>query len=69
MTNHERARLAQLPEYATIRQVADFALVNEQTVRRWIRGGQLRAFRLGARAVRIDRESVAGLFREVGAAP
>jgi excisionase family DNA binding protein len=69
MNDHERARLALLPEYLTIRQVADFALVNEQTVRRWIRGGQLRAFRLGARAVRIDRDSIAGLFREVSAAP
>jgi excisionase family DNA binding protein len=69
MNNHERALTAQLPEYLTIRQVADFALVNEQTVRRWIRGGQLRAFRLGERAVRIDRESVTGLFRELGVAP
>jgi len=69
MNDHERALSAQLPEYLTIRQVADFALVNEQTVRRWIRGGQLRAFRLGARTVRIDRESVAGLFRELGVTP
>jgi excisionase family DNA binding protein len=66
MNDHERA-LEALPENPTIRQVADFAQTHEQTVRRWIKTGQLRAFHVGTRAVRVDRASVAAMFHEIAA--
>ncbi len=66
MNDHERA-LAALPEYPTIRQVAAVAQTHEQTVRRWIKTGQLKAFHVGTRSVRIDRASVAALFQEIAA--
>lgn len=34
-------------QYRTVREVADLLQVNEATVRRWIKGGELRAIDIG----------------------
>lgn len=50
--------LAALPSRPTIHQVAVALGVSDPTVRRRVDDGSLRAFRLGPRAIRIDKDSV-----------
>jgi excisionase family DNA binding protein len=47
-------------------QVADEAGVCVRTIRRYIASGDLKAFRLGPRAIRIDSDDLAALLRPVG---
>ena len=46
-------RGAQLDEFLTIAEVAECLKVDERTVRRWIKSGQLRAHKIGG-CVRIS---------------
>jgi excisionase family DNA binding protein len=55
-----------LPARPTIKQAAEYANVNEKTVRRWISSGRLKAYRYGSRLIRIDRESLLKLARPIG---
>lgn len=48
-------------DYPTIADVARDFHCSDQTVRRWIREGKLRAYRFGPRRVLIDPVSVAAL--------
>lgn len=47
-----------LGEYLTLSQFCDYFTLNEQTVRRWLREGQLPGLRIG-RAWRIHKDTVA----------
>ena len=52
-------------QYRTVKQVADLLQVNEATVRRWIKDGELRAIDIG-KGWRIDADDL-GAFLEVHA--
>jgi excisionase family DNA binding protein len=60
MTEH------QLPVRPTIRQAADYLTVDTKTIRRYIAAGRLRAYRVGPRLIRVDRESLMTLAQPVG---
>lgn len=47
-----------MPEYMTPREAAAAVMVDEATVRRWIRNGMLQAARLPGGQYRIPREAV-----------
>jgi len=54
-----------LPEYLTTRQAADRLQVSEDTVRRWLRAGQIQGRRLSDRAgYRIPRAEIERVLRE-----
>jgi excisionase family DNA binding protein len=55
-----------LPPRPTIRQAAEFHGVDVKTIRRWIAEGRLRAYRIGPRLIRLERESVLKLARPIG---
>ncbi len=49
--------LDNMPDILSVRQLADFLQVNEQTIKRAIKAGELKAFKV-SRDWRIERESV-----------
>jgi excisionase family DNA binding protein len=51
-----------------MKQAAQFWGVNEKTIRRRIADGTLLAYRVGPRAIRVDRDSLLKLARPVVAA-
>jgi len=55
-----------LPARPTIQQAADWAGVNEKTVRRWIAEGRLKAMRIGPKLIRVERESLLALAKPIG---
>ena len=55
--------LDSLPSSPSIQQSADFLGVNYSTVRRRIADGTLRAYRVGPRVIRVDRDSLIELAR------
>lgn len=52
----------------TVADVADHYGVSTRTVWRWIRAGHLTAYRVGARAVRVDLDDLDKLARRIPAA-
>jgi len=50
-------------DFPTPEQVADDYDVTTETVRKWIRSGQLTAYRVGKRRLRVDPESLAQMMR------
>jgi excisionase family DNA binding protein len=59
---------ANLPPRPSIRQVADYHGIDQNTIRRWIAQGRLTAQRIGPRLIRLDRDKVLGLGRRIGGA-
>lgn len=55
-----------LPAWLTIDQVARHINMSEKSVRRYIAAGKLTARRFGARAIRVDRESLLRLGQPIG---
>jgi excisionase family DNA binding protein len=51
-----------------VADVADHYGVSTRTVWRWIRAGHLTAYRVGARAVRVDLDDLDKLARRIPAA-
>jgi len=52
-------------EYLTVAEVAEHLRITERHVRSLIASGELPAFRVGAKSIRIRREDVAKLVRPV----
>jgi excisionase family DNA binding protein len=52
----------------TIREAAEFHRVDIKTIRRYIQQGRIKAYRVGPRMLRLDRQSVVNLGRRVGGA-
>ena len=50
-----------MPARLTIKQAAEYHGVSDKTIRRMIAGGRLKAYRLGARMIRVDRDSLLAL--------
>ena len=63
MTTHLDG-LDALPARPTVRQSADAMQVSLKTMRRWISEGRVKAYRVGPRLVRVDRESLLKLARK-----
>lgn len=49
----------------TIKQAAEYTGTSESSVRRWIARGELRAFKYGPRAIRIELADLRKMRREV----
>jgi excisionase family DNA binding protein len=47
----------------TIQQAADEYGLSDKTIRRWIAQGRLRAYRVGPRAIRVDKDSLLNAVR------
>jgi excisionase family DNA binding protein len=58
----------ELPPRVSLPQGANYLGCSEKTVRRYIASGKLRAWRIGPRMIRIDRESLLELARPIGGA-
>lgn len=56
------------PQLITVSQAASLLAVHRSTVRRWIREGKIRAYRLGGRGVRLTRADVLQLVTPLEAA-
>ena len=57
--------LEDLPDILTVKEIAGYLKVSEQSVKRAIRDGRLEAFKLG-RDWRIRKESITKLFEQGG---
>lgn len=55
-----------MPRQMSIQQAAEFLGVDPKTIRRYIAQGRIRAFRVGPRLIRIERESLERLAQPVG---
>jgi excisionase family DNA binding protein len=53
--------LDDLPARPTIQQAADFLGVNEKTIRNRLADRSLKGYRVGPRAIRVDRDSLIAL--------
>ena len=53
----------QLPNLATLKQVAETLGVHKNTIRNWIALDKLKAVRAGSRVVRIPRDAVLEMLR------
>ncbi|MCA2248829.1 helix-turn-helix domain-containing protein [Mycobacterium intracellulare] len=67
-SNKLAANAVGLPALLTINQVADATGLSTKTIRRRVADGTLRGVRIGPRAIRIERDSLADLLRPLGAA-
>jgi excisionase family DNA binding protein len=56
-----------LPPLLTIQEAAAATGFNEKTIRRRISENTLVAYRVGPRAIRVDRDSLMALLRPLGA--
>src|SRR4051794_20853986 len=56
-------------EFLTVTEAAALVRVAPSTVRRWIREGNLRAYRLGPRRVGLKREDLAAVVAPIGKYP
>ncbi|WP_425248685.1 helix-turn-helix transcriptional regulator [Auritidibacter ignavus] len=68
MSRAKKPTLAPHDEFLTIDQVAELTNTSRSTVNRRIAEGHLRAFKMGARSVRIRRSDVLGMFTELNPA-
>ena len=55
-----------LPRRLTIQQAAEAKNLSTKTIRRYISSGRLTAYRVGPRAIRVDRESLLALETLIG---
>ncbi|WP_307787529.1 helix-turn-helix domain-containing protein [Mycolicibacterium sp. S2-37] len=68
MNKHNTTELDTLPARMTIQLAADTFDVSARTIRRWIAAGRIKAYRLGTRTIRIDRDSLLAMQRPMGSA-
>ena len=57
-----------LPKRLSIKQAAEYHGVCDRTIRRAIADGRLKAYRVGKRTIRIDRDSLLALEKPMFAA-
>lgn len=55
-----------LPAKPSIQQAADYLNVSVKTVRRRMSDGRLKAYRVGTRTIRVDRDSLLALAKPMG---
>lgn len=58
--------MTNIPTRPTIKQAAEYLAVDPKTIRRYIAAGRLRAYRVGPRLIRVDRDSLIALAQPVG---
>jgi excisionase family DNA binding protein len=54
-----------MSDYLTIKEAAAYAKASERTIRRWIARGDLAAFRIGPKMVRIEQVDLDRLTRPI----
>lgn len=54
-----------MSDYLTINETAEMFAVSTRTVRRWIEDGTVKAYRVGQRLLRIDIDSVSGVYTSI----
>jgi excisionase family DNA binding protein len=59
---------ANLPPRPTIKQAAEYHQVDIKTIRRWIQQGRITATRVGPRLLRLSRDEVINVGRQIGGA-
>ncbi|MGB3352677.1 MAG: helix-turn-helix domain-containing protein [Mycobacterium sp.] len=57
-----------LPARLSIQQAAAAFGLSPKTIRRWIAEGRIRAYRLGSRTIRVDRDSLLAVQTPMGGA-
>mgnify|MGYP001435500878 CR=1 FL=1 len=67
-TSVQTADLESLPARLSIQQAAAVFGLSQKTIRRWLAEGRIKGYRLGARAIRIDRDSLLAVQRPMGGA-
>jgi excisionase family DNA binding protein len=65
MSQSVRPRTPQHSALVSIQEAADHCNVHHQTIRRQITAGNLRAYKLGPRILRVDLAEVEALFQPV----
>ncbi len=58
--------LEALPARVSIQTAAGVMGLCEKTIRRYIADGRIKAYRLGSKTIRVDRDSLLALQRPVG---
>ena len=66
MTKHISATL-DLPARLSLQQAADAFGVSTKSIRRWVADGRIKAYRIGSRTIRVDRDSLLALQKPMGA--
>ncbi len=56
-----------LPARVSIQTAAAVMGLSEKTIRRWISDGKIKAYRLGSRVIRVDRDSLLAMQKPVSA--
>ena len=54
-----------MSDYLTLNETAEMFAVSTRTVRRWVDDGTIKAYRVGARLLRVDLDSVSGVYQEL----
>lgn len=57
--------LGALPARVSISGAAVSLGLSEKTIRRWIADGKVKAYRLGARTIRVDRDSLLAMQKPI----
>jgi excisionase family DNA binding protein len=57
------------PEYCTVREAAEKLRISTPTVRRWIRSGRLKAYRIGDRNIRVRLRDLQQVVRRSAMSP
>jgi excisionase family DNA binding protein len=52
-------------DYLTVKQAATYVGRSEKTIRNYIKGGRLRAVRLGPRSIRISIDHIGNLYSDL----
>lgn len=53
------------PRYVTIKYGAEYLSISEQSLRRYIAAGRITGYRLGERALRVDRQDLDALLSAI----
>lgn len=65
-TSDTMTDLESLPVRLSIAQAAAVFGLSEKTIRRWLSESRIKGYRLGKRAIRIDRDSLLAVQRPIG---
>ncbi|MDM4141380.1 MULTISPECIES: helix-turn-helix domain-containing protein [Mycobacterium] len=65
-TSDTMTDLESLPVRISIAQAAAVFGLSHKTIRRWLAEGRISGYRLGKRAIRIDRDSLLAVQRPIG---
>lgn len=68
MSRKSRPQPVQIPRRFGVLGAAEYCGVDECTIRRWIRSGELKANRVGPKLIKIDRVELDKIIEPIGGA-